>query len=104
MPSDNSEASSAESEAPKEQRPPRRRRLRYRSKETVSTSFQPDPNEDNQSPTPQPSISESVNVIWTTIKTVQTQLQVTNPQAARIMEGIFVILQTVIDIDNNAST
>ena len=40
-------------------------------------------------------------MIWETIKAFQSQLAETSPQAARILEGVFVILRTVIDIAND---
>ena len=41
---------------------------------------------------------DSITMIWETIMAFQSQLAETSPQAAQILEGVFVILQTVIDI------
>ena len=43
---------------------------------------------------------DSITMIWETIKAFQSQLAETSPQAAKILEGVFVILRTVIDIAN----
>ena len=43
---------------------------------------------------------DSITMIWETIKAFQSQLAETSPQAAKILEGVFVILRTVINIAN----
>jgi hypothetical protein len=43
-------------------------------------------------------IEHSVKMLSETIKNLQTEIRETNPQAARLLDGIFVILQTIYEI------
>ena len=72
--------------------------------QTVSAASLPDCSEGKDKPhSPKsPPVQESVKLIWTTISKLQQKLAKTSPQAARIMDGVFVMLQKVIDIANDA--
>ena len=59
-----------------------------------------DHSEDESCPKSSP-IEDSIKLIWTTLSQIQAQLTRSSPQAARIMEGVFVILRTVLDIAKN---
>ena len=67
--------------------------------QTVSDVPPSDHSEDESYPKSFP-IEDSIKLIWTTLSQIQIQAQLarSSPQATRIMEGVFVILQTVLDI------
>eukprot|EP00745_Piridium_sociabile_P037670 TRINITY_DN6865_c0_g1_i17.p4 TRINITY_DN6865_c0_g1~~TRINITY_DN6865_c0_g1_i17.p4 ORF type:complete len:117 (-),score=26.88 TRINITY_DN6865_c0_g1_i17:3893-4243(-) len=46
-------------------------------------------------------ISKAINMIKSTIEDLQKKIGETNSQAARLLDGVFVILQTIFDLANH---